>query len=73
MNKAGILQHVTELQKLREKINGTMDCNALPIEHIQINFNEGLDRAVEAVLLLYAEIVLDEIQVENKREASTLL
>ena len=36
--------------------------STIPVEHLEINFNEGMDRAVEAVLFLYGEIVLDEIQ-----------
>lgn len=63
MDKNKILQFVAQLQELRDNVEDFMYFSTIPVEHLEINFNEGMDRAVEAVLfLLYGEIVLDEIQ-----------
>ena len=62
MDKNKILQFVAQLQELRDNVEDFMDFSTIPVEHLEINFNEGMDRAVEAVLFLYGEIVLDEIQ-----------
>ena len=62
MDKNKILQFVAQLQELRDNVEDFMYFSTIPVEHLEINFNEGMDRAVEAVLFLYGEIVLDEIQ-----------
>lgn len=61
MNKAVILQYVTELQELRDRFDADTYFSTLQIDHCRVNFHEGMDRAVEAVMAVYAEIVLDEI------------
>ena len=60
MNKNKILQYVTELQELR--VDSELFPTTLPIEHCLVNFNEGMDQAVEAVMAVYANTVLEEIQ-----------
>ena len=62
MDKNKILQFVAQLQELRDNVEDFMYFSTIPVEHLEINFNEGMDRAVEAVLFLYGEIELDEIQ-----------
>ena len=62
MDKNKILQFVAQLQELRDNVEDFMYFSTIPVEHLEINFNEGMDRAVEAVLFLSGEIVLDEIQ-----------
>ena len=62
MDKNKILQFVAQLQELRDNVEDFKYFSTIPVEHLEINFNEGMDRAVEAVLFLYGEIVLDEIQ-----------
>ena len=62
MDKNKILQFVAQLQELRDNVEDFMYFSTIPVEHLEINFNEGMDRAVEAVLFLYGEIGLDEIQ-----------
>ena len=62
MDKNKILQFVAQLQELRDNVEDFMYFSTIPVEHLEINFNEGMDRAVEAVLFLCGEIVLDEIQ-----------
>ena len=62
MDKNKILQFVAQLQELRDNVEDFMYFSTIPVEHLEINFNEGMDRAVEAVLFLDGEIVLDEIQ-----------
>ena len=68
MNKAAILKYVTELQKLRDRFDTDTYFSTLPIDHCRVNFHEGMDRAVEAVMAVYAEQVLDEIQDRKARE-----
>lgn len=68
MDKAIILQYVTELQELRDRFDADTYFNTLPIDHCRVNFHEGMDRAVEAVMAVYAEIVLDEIIGRKARE-----
>lgn len=67
MDKNEILQYVTELQELRERFTNYTFFSNLPIEHCEMNFEEGIDRAVEAVLSVYAEEVLAEIQLRNEK------
>ena len=62
MNKNKILQYVTELQELRDRFDSELSPTTLPIEHCLVNFNEGMDQAVEAVMAVYANTVLEEIQ-----------
>ena len=62
MDKNKILQFVAQLQELRDNVEDFMYFSTIPVEHLEINFNEGMDRAVEAVLFLYGEIALDETQ-----------
>lgn len=68
MNKAVILQYVTELQELRDRFDADTYFSMLPIDHCRVNFHEGMDRAVEAVMAVYAEIALDEILGRKARE-----
>nr|DAM84472.1 MAG TPA: hypothetical protein [Caudoviricetes sp.] len=67
MDKNEILQYVTELQELRERFTNYTFFSNLPIEHYEMNFEEGIDRAVEAVLSVYTEEVLAEIQLRNEK------
>ncbi|MFR8083084.1 MAG: hypothetical protein ACLU6Z_16120 [Odoribacter splanchnicus] len=62
MNKNKILQYVTELQELRDRFDSELFPATLPVEHCLVNFNEGMDQAVEAVMAVYANTVLEEIQ-----------
>ena len=66
MDKNKILQFVAQLQELRDNVEDFMYFSTIPVEHLEINFNEGMDRAVEAVLFLYGEIVLDEIRTAKR-------
>ena len=50
MDKNKILQFVAQLQELRDNVEDFMYFSTIPVEHLEINFNEGMDRAVEAVL-----------------------
>lgn len=68
MDKTVILQYVTELQELRDRFDNDTFPTTLPIEHCTENFHDGIDRAVEAVMAVYADIVLKEIQDRNFRE-----
>lgn len=70
MNKENVLQYVQELQELRDRIDNDTYFSTLPIDHLRINFSEGMDRAVEAVMGVYGEMVLDEIQ--RRKEASNV-
>lgn len=65
MDKADFLAFVEELQMIREKFNNATYFSTLPIEHSYANFNEGMDTAVEAVMQVYSEIVLTEVQNQN--------
>lgn len=67
MNKDETLQFVQDLQELRNDIENCMYFSVLPVDHIRINFSEGIDRAVEAVMAVYCELVLVEIQ--NRKES----
>ena len=60
MNKNKILQYVTELQELRDRFDSELFPTTLPIEHCRDNFQEGMDRAVEAVMAVYADIILND-------------
>ena len=62
MNKNKILQYVTELQELRDRFDSKLFPTTLPVEYCLVNFHEGMDQAVEAVMAVYAELVLNEIQ-----------
>lgn len=68
MDKAAILQYVTELQELRDRIDADTYFSTLPIDHCRINFHEGMDRAVEAVMAIFADIILDEIISRKAKE-----
>lgn len=68
MNKAVILQYVTELQELRDRFDTDTFPTILPIEHCNQNFHDGIDRAVEAVMAIYADIILDDIQTRKAKE-----
>lgn len=70
MNKEDVLQYVQELQELRDRIDNDTYFLTLPIDHLRINFSEGMCRAVEAVVGVYGEMVLDEIQ--RRKEASNV-
>lgn len=67
MNKDETLQYVAQLQELRDRFDTDTYFLQLPIEHCRINFCNGIDRAVEAVMAVYSELVLAEIQ--NKKES----
>ena len=62
MDKNKILQFVAQLQELRDNVEDFMYFSTIPVEHLEINFNEGMDRAVDAVIVRHREIVIDEIQ-----------
>lgn len=62
MKKADALQFVTQLQELRDCFDDATYFSTLPIDHCRLNFHEGMDKAVEAVIAVYAELVLIEIQ-----------
>lgn len=68
MNKNKILQYVTELQELRDRFDSELFPTTLPVEHCLVNFNEGMDQAVEAVMVVYSDIILEEIQSRKARE-----
>ena len=46
MDKNKILQFVAQLQELRDNVEDFMYFSTIPVEHLEINFNEGMDRAV---------------------------
>lgn len=68
MNKNKILQYVTELQEFRNRFVSELFPATLPVEHCLVNFHEGMDQAVEAVMAVYADIILEEIQSRKARE-----
>ena len=68
MNKNKVLQYVTELQELRDRFDSELFPSTLPVEHCLVNFHEGMDQAVEAVMAVYADIILEEIQRRKARE-----
>ncbi len=68
MNKSKVLQYVTELQELRDRFDSELFPTTLPVEHCRDNFHEGMDRAVEAAMAIYANIILDEIQTQKAKE-----
>lgn len=68
MNKVAILKYVTELQELRDCFDTDTYFSMLPIDHCRVNFHEGMNRAVEAALGIYAELVLNEIQDRKAKE-----
>lgn len=65
MNKTDFLTLVKDLQVIREKFNNTTYFSSMPIEHSYTNFNEAMDTAIEAVIQVYSEIVLIEVQNQN--------
>lgn len=66
MDKDKLLNFVYLLQNLREDIDTILYTSPLPIDHLRVNFNDGFDRSLEAILAAYGEAVLDDIQREKK-------
>ena len=42
MDKNKILQFVAQLQELRDNVEDFMYFSTIPVEHLEINFNEGI-------------------------------
>lgn len=68
MNKNNMLCYVTQLQELRERFDNETYFLQRPIDHCRVNFGVAIDRALEAVMQVYSDLVLEEIQ--NRKEAS---
>ena len=68
MNKNIILHYGTELQEFRNRFVSELFPATRPVEHCLVNFHEGMDQAVEAVMAVYADIILEEIQSRKARE-----
>lgn len=62
MTKEDILKWVEELQERRDNIDNEIFFCTLPIDHHRINFSESMGKAVEYLLSVYSELVLNEIQ-----------
>lgn len=62
MDKDKLLNFVYLLQNLREDIDTLLYLSPLPIDHLRVNFNDGIDQSVEAILAAYGETVLNDIQ-----------
>lgn len=60
MNKEKVLWYIRQLQLLRHGFVYEVDVNA--VEHHVINFEEGIEKAMEAVCGVYTEIVGNEVQ-----------
>lgn len=68
MNKDNILQYVTEFLELRDRFDSELFPTTLPVEHCLVNFHEGIDQTVKAVMAVYADIILEEIQGRKAKE-----
>lgn len=65
MNKDENLQYVRKLQELRAGFLDQVtpnDMNELMIEHCIENFENGINRALEAVCEVYCEIIGKEVR-----------
>lgn len=68
MNKEKVLWYIRQLQFLQHGFISEVDVNA--VEHHVVNFEEGIEKAMEAVCGVYTEIVGNEVQqrMEVKHE-----
>ena len=60
MNKDRVLWYIRQLQLLRYGFINEVDVDM--VEHHVINYEEGLEKAIEAVCGVYTEIVGKEVQ-----------